>query len=209
MAKRWKKTDVTYLKRYAKKKRVAELAERFKTDISTVQAKLAEIGVSALDSVIPTALEQSPVVEQLQRGLKLLHESKWKQAAEIFEAVAEKAQQTELIATARRYLEVCREKTARRRKTDNDTDPYLLAVVERNRGNLEEAHAICAAGGRRSKDPRFAYLAAALFAQQEEYDESARFLELAFELDPATRVHAQLDSVFEPMRAEPGHARLF
>jgi len=112
------------------------------------------------------------------------------------------------VATARRYLEVCREQLARKRKTE-ETDPYLMAVVERNRGNPDEAHAICSAGGRRSKDPRFAYLAAALFAEQEEYDEAARFLELAFELDPATRVHAQLDSDFERMRALPEHADLF
>lgn len=209
MAKRWKKSEITYLKRYAKKRRVAELAERFDTDASTVQAKLAELDLSALDSVAPTALEQSPVVDELQKGLKLLHEGKWKQAATVFEAVASSAQQTELVASARRYLEVCNEKLARRRRSEEEADPYLLAVVERNRGNVEEAHAICSAGGRRSKDPRFAYLAAALFAEQGEYDESARFLELAFELDPATRVHAQLDNAFEPMRELPEHAGLF
>lgn len=209
MAKRWKKTDTTYLKRYARKYRVADLAARFKTDNSTIQAKLAELGVSALDSVSPTALEQSPSVDELQKGLKALHEGKWRQAATIFESVAETAQPTELVATARRYLQVCREKLAGKRKKQEEADPYLLAVVERNRGHLEEALAICAAGGRRSKDPRFAYLAASLFAEQEEYDEAARFLELAFELDPATRVHAQLDSDFEAMRARPEHAALF
>jgi len=208
MAKRWKKTDVTYLRRYAKKKRVSELAERFDTDASAVHTKLAELGLTALDSVVPTALEQSPSVDELQKGLKALHEGKWRQAATIFESVVGTAQQTELVATARRYLEVCREQLARKRKTE-ETDPYLMAVVERNRGNPDEAHAICSAGGRRSKDPRFAYLAAALFAEQEEYDEAARFLELAFELDPATRVHAQLDSDFERMRALPEHADLF
>lgn len=207
MAKRWKKGDVTYLKRYARKQRVADLAARFKTDNSTIHAKLAELGLSALDSVAPTALEQSPSVDELQKGLKALHEGQWRQAAAIFESVAGTAQQTELVATARRYLQVCREKLARKRT--EEPDPYLLAVVERNRGNLEEAHAICAAGGRRSKDARFAYLAASLFAEQGEYDEAARFLELAFELDPATRVHAQLDSDFEPMRAQTEHAALF
>jgi tetratricopeptide (TPR) repeat protein len=125
----------------------------------------------------------------------------------IFESVAATAQQTELAATAGRYLKVCREKLTRRKI--EEPDPYLLAVVERNRGRLEEAHVICSAGGRRSKDPRFAYLAASLFVEQEEYDEAARFLELAFELDPATRVHAQLDSDFEPMRTRSEYAGLF
>ena len=49
MAKRWKKGDETYLKRYSKGKRLEELAERFKTDSETVAAKLQKMALEAKD----------------------------------------------------------------------------------------------------------------------------------------------------------------
>ena len=52
MAKRWKPEDITYLKRYASKRRLAQLAERYKTDPETVEAKLIELGLAAHDMVV-------------------------------------------------------------------------------------------------------------------------------------------------------------
>jgi hypothetical protein len=47
MAKRWQKSDISYLQRYGRTKPVEELAKRFKTDVKTVRAKLAELAPAA------------------------------------------------------------------------------------------------------------------------------------------------------------------
>ena len=208
MAKRWKPAELTYLKRYAKGRTVDELRKRFRTTAAVVEEKLEDLGLSAKDSFGPSRLANDPQVVLLEKGVKLLHAEKWKEAAKIFDQVAEKSDVVSVAQRARRYAAVCEEKLkkGRRKKT---TDPFLEAVYERNRGNLEVALEICARGGRRSKDERFAYLAAAIHAVREELDEAAKFLELAIELNPGNRVHAHHDADFAALRSHPEHSALF
>ena len=88
-------------------------------------------------------------------------------------------------------------------------DPFLRAVYERNRGNLEEALALCTAGGRHGKDDRFAYLAAAIHALRGESVDAARLLSAAIELDPKNRIHAYHDADFEELRSDEEYSSLF
>ncbi|MGB5296832.1 MAG: hypothetical protein WBP34_17970, partial [Thermoanaerobaculia bacterium] len=81
MAKRWKKQEVTYLKRYAEKKHVAELAERFRTNNDEVSRKLTELGLEAKDSASIRALPPDPQLGIFEKGLKALHQSKWREAS--------------------------------------------------------------------------------------------------------------------------------
>lgn len=208
MAKRWKKQEETYLKRYSAKKHVAELAERFRTDNSTILGKLKELELEALDSVDPAPLEGNPLLEVFQKGLKALHDGKWKQAVDFFQKVIDETDQSDLANRANRYLAVCRDHLPKRAPKQEE-DPYLRAVYERNRSNFDEAMALCSAGGRRAKDPRFAYLAASIFAVTEQPEEAVKYLEIAIRLDPASRVQALLDADFEGLRASSEHAHLF
>lgn len=208
MGKRWKKADETYLKRYAKTRHVAELAERFKTDAATVLLKLKELDLDALDSVEPAPLEGSHQLAMFERALKALHAGKWKQAADGFAKVIHEGDQHDLINRAKRYLAIAREKIEGPAEVEAD-DPYLQAVYERNRGNFDAALSIASAGGRRAKDPRFAYLVASIHIVRGELAEAAQYLETAIELDPMSRVHAINDAEFAPLRAETEYADLF
>src|SRR5262245_46044969 len=99
-----------------------------------------------------------PLLEQYENGLKAMYRQKWSEAAKIFAKVAE-SDESDLAGRARQLLQTCRAK----QEADEDVsqeDPFLLAVVHKNRGELEEALQICTRGGRQSKDERFAYLAA-------------------------------------------------
>ena len=49
MTRRWSKTEITYLKRYAKRKSPEELAQHFDTDKTRVLAKLREELTRQLD----------------------------------------------------------------------------------------------------------------------------------------------------------------
>lgn len=208
MARRWKKEELTYLKRYAKQRHVVDLARRFKTDAATVLLKLKELDIQALDSVEPAPLEGSHQLALFERALKELHAEKWKQAAGAFERVMAESDQPDLINRARRYLTIAEERLHGVREITSD-DPYLQAIYERNRGNFDAALSIASAGGRRSKDARFAYLVASIHVALEDLDQAAEYLRTAIELDPMSRVHAFNDAEFEALREAPEHADLF
>lgn len=207
MAKRWKPAEITYLKRYAKIRTVAELRKRFRTSVEEVENKLEDLGLAAKDSVGRSRLANDPQVKLLEQGIKLIHREKWGEAGKKFERVVAETDVRSVAQRARRYLKVCAEKAAKGRR--KSADPFLEAVYERNRGNLDKALDICKRGGRCSKDERFAYLTAALHAVREELDESARFLELAIGMNSANRVHAHHDADFAALRSHPEHAELF
>ena len=207
MAKRWKKQEVTYLKRYAEKKRVAELAERFRTNNDEVSRKLTELGLEAIDSASIRAHPPDPQLGVFEKGLRALHQNKWREASKYFEKILDETTESDLAQRSRRYLGVCRQNLARAGARDND--PFLLAVYESNRGNYEEALALCSRGGRQSKDERFAYLAAAVNSLTGDLEKAAKFLALAIELNPKNRIHAYHDSDFETLRDSSEYGHLF
>lgn len=208
MSKRWKREELSYLKRYAQGRRVAELVERFKTDSATVLLKLKELDLEALDSVEPAPLEGSHQLALFERALKALHAGRFAQSADGFRKVFEESDQPDLMNRARRYLTIAEER-AGRGDEEITADPYLQAVYERNRGNFDEALAISSAGGRRSKDSRFAYLVSSIHVAQGELGSAAEYLATAIELDPMSRIHAANDADFEDLKASAEHANLF
>ncbi len=206
MAKRWKKEDETYLKRYAKTKLLAELEERFKTDRRTVLAKLGELGLTAKDSVEPIKIQNDPLVKVLEKGVRALHRKQWKPALDAFEQVEREADFAQLAQTARRYAAVAR------RSLEPEAAPkdaFLQAVLARNRGDLDEALDLSTRAGRTGKDERFAYLAAGIYAVQGDLDKAASTLSGAIEMNPKNRVHAFHDPDFDDLKRNQEYASLF
>ncbi len=207
MAKRWKKANVTYLKRYAKKRRLAELAERFKTDEKTVEAKLTELGIAARDMVVPVNLADDPHVQLFERAVKATYRKEWSAAAKALDQVRKETDLPSLAQSARRYLAVCEENLGSKGRSVDD--PYLEAVFLHNRGRLDDALELATRGGRAAKDDRFAYLAAAICALQGEHDKAGELLSKAIEANPRNRVVASHDEDFESLRSDPEHSSLF
>jgi tetratricopeptide (TPR) repeat protein len=208
MAKRWKPQEITYLKRYAKVRLLKELAERFKTTPEEVlkQLKIQQLGTKDGHGYIERPPD--PMVAVYERGMKGLHRGNWKSAARDFQRVLDESSEPDLVGQARRYLRTCKERLGEGADTGED-DPFLTAVYERNRGNLDEALSICSRGGRQSKDERFAYLAASIYALMDEREKAGSFLSLAIELNPKNRIHAFHDADFETLRADPEYSQLF
>lgn len=205
MAKRWKKEEETYLKRYASKRTRQELAERFRTDLKTVEKKLQQLGLAAKDSVV---VKPDPFLKVYERGLKALHGGKWREAKRIFEQVIGETDQRDLAERARRYRSLAVEKLDSSPVGKPD-DAFLEAVYERNRGEFDRALAICGRGGRQGKDERFAYLAASILSATGEFERAAQLLGVAIELNPKNRVHAFHDADFDELRKSPEHRDLF
>ena len=68
MAKRWKKEEITYLKRYAKRRTLEELTARYQIEAEMVQAKLSELGLRTSDGMGKVDLSDDPIVKLFERG---------------------------------------------------------------------------------------------------------------------------------------------
>ena len=207
MPKDWTEKETSYLKRYATTKTLAELAQRFDTDERAVQAKLDDLRVRAKDSPRQSRLGNEPLLESYEKALEALHGGKRKQAEKLFTQVAEECDQPELAERARQYLRAMAA-ADRAEKTEPDDD-FLVAVFEKNRGNLGKALEIAKRGGRSGKDDRFAYLAASVHAAEQELEEAAEHLRKAIELNEKNRVHAFHDPDFAKLRKSDDYAQIF
>jgi tetratricopeptide (TPR) repeat protein len=175
------------------------------------KTKSAEPAARAASSRTP-ALDD-PALDTFTQGLQALHQKSWAKAAELFEAALEQSDRADLSARARQYLATARqqmaEPPARGAKSQGDEDPFLQAVFEKNRGNLEAAMALCRKEGRDQKDERFAYLSASIHAVEGRLDEALQTLTRAIELNPKNRVHAFHDPDFAELRSNRDHRELF
>lgn len=203
MARNWKSSDVTYLKRYGSNKTVADLAERFETDEAAVAEKLRELSITPKGGW-GDAGRVDPAVEHYESGLEALYGGKRDKARKLFEKVVEESDQRELTARARRLLAVC---DGPAEAGEEAADPYLQAVYLKNRGEYDEALAICREKKRAEKEGHFAYLAASIHAAQERTDEAEEALLRAIELDPKHRIYAYHDPDFAAFRKS--HQELF
>jgi len=153
-----------------------------------------------------TGVEQASL-ERFERALQLLHRRQWDDAAKEFSQVAEANPGSSIAERARVFREVCRTKLAN--EPVADPDPYLAAVVAKNRGDLDAAIEACNRGGMKGKDARFAYLAASIEELRGNQDEAVKLLQRAIELDPSSRVHAFWDPDFANLRKSPELESLF
>lgn len=207
MAKRWRKEEFTYLRRYAAKKTVAELATRFKADTKEVTARLEELELSSKDGMGYKEPYVDPTLTEYEAGLEAYHAGKWSVAAKKFNQVVEGSDQSDVSSRARIYLAACEERSG---GADADIDdPYLEAVAAKNRGEYDVALELCGRGGRRGKDERFAYLAASALALSGETEEAIKVLLQAIEMEPDNRIHAYHDPDFASLEGEPEFDALY
>ncbi len=192
MEKRWSKTEITYLKRHAASGSVEELAQRLHTDPKTIRRKLTELGLTPTQSFQP---EGEAAVEHYTEAVKLLQEKRYAEAAPLFETVIREVDRRQLIDRARQHLEICRRQLE---ELPADEDPYLKAVFEKNRGNLDAARELCAQLP--AEEERTAYLLASLQALSGAAEEALATLKTAIRLEPKNRVHAYHDPDFAELR---------
>lgn len=207
MAKRWKKQEVTYLKRYAARRRLEELAERFHTDTTSVREKLEELDLEAKDWGGPPLVDEpDPMLKVLEKAIAAMYKQKWEQAAKSLQRVVDEGEDVTLVARAREYLSACEQNL--KSSQARIRDPYLRAVFERNSGNLSKALEISTHSSR-ARDDRFLYLAAAVNSLEGDLEEAAKYLRRAIKRDARHRIHALHDSDFAALRKSDEFDDLF
>jgi len=151
-------------------------------------------------------------LKEYKQAIEALHRKSWSKAAKLFAAVAEKTDLPEVRARALQYLAACRQqeaKTGAAPREDAVSDPFLSAVFEKNRGDLDASLAIARRDGKDQKDERFAYLVASIHALQGRVDDAAKALSRAVELSAKNRIHAFHDPDFAELRGNPSFRHLF
>jgi len=189
MAKRWKRDEITYLKRYALRRTLDELAIRFKTDEETVEAQLVELGLAARGSDRARYFED-PSVAALEKAVQALHSGKKDQARKNLE-VALQSELPEVSGKARLYLKKLDVSSG-----SSHVDPYLQALMEKNSGDFDSALAAAKRAGRWDKEGRFAYLGAAALVGLEELEAAEARLQIAIDLAPEFGIQARVDPDF-------------
>jgi tetratricopeptide (TPR) repeat protein len=152
--------------------------------------------------------DEDPAFASFTEGLKALDRKDWAKAVELFDRVIAVSDLDDLTARARQYRSAAEKQLPSSAKGD-DADPYLQAVVEKNRGNLKAALDLARKGGRDKKDERFAFLAAAIHALENRPEEAAQALSQAVELNPKNRIHAFHDADFAELRKNRDYRHLF
>lgn len=201
MEKRWSKTEIAHLKRHAESQSLEELAQRFHTDTDTVRRKLQDLKLVSAEAADDT----DDALKRYEEGLRLLYDSKWKEAEEIFSALVGDADHPQIADRARQFTELCRQRTG---SSPKDVDPYDRAVFEKNRGNLDEARKLAKKLAKVDDDERSAYLMASIEALDGADDRALELLETAIRLEPKNRVHAYHDPDFETIRGSEEFAGL-
>jgi len=148
---------------------------------------------------------QREAMKAFERGLDLLYKKKWAAADKVFAVVVEQQPGTTVAERAKRFRDVC----ANRSADSKVGDSYLNAVFLKNAGDFEASMEYCNRGGLKGRDERYAYLAASLQVLQENHEEGAKLLLRAIELNPANRVHAAHDSDFLSLSSNPDFAEIF
>jgi tetratricopeptide (TPR) repeat protein len=152
-----------------------------------------------------------PGLEAFSEGLAALQGKDWQKAVEHLEKAVELADRPELRDKARQLLVIPRQKVEEQggKAKETEVDPFLTAVYEKNRGDLQAALEISRKGGQDQKDDRFAYLVASIHAVEDRIEEAVQALAKAVELNPKNRIHAFHDPDFAELRKNRDYRPLF
>jgi len=176
----------------------AEKTEKIeKTETLSSKARATAKAAAAID----------PALDAFTKALDAFHKKDWAKASKLLESVLAESDRPDLSARARQYLAASRQKLDKAK--EEEADPFLRAVFEKNRGNAAAALESCRQGGRDQKDERFAYLAASIHAAEGRIEEAVLALSRAIELNPKNRVHAFHDPDFTELRKDRDHRQLF
>jgi tetratricopeptide (TPR) repeat protein len=147
----------------------------------------------------------------LERGIKLIYQKDLKKArVELGSLLQSYPQESEILARARTYLQICdREEAARKKPVVTNDQLYTLGVMEHNRGNFATAVAnfrqLLEKG---QKGDHIYYSLAASLARSGSIPEALQNLRQAIALNEDNRIFAKNDSDFEQLHANSEFADL-
>lgn len=213
MAKRWTEAELRFLRDNASKMSPQALADALSVRIDELEKKLEKLGGQASNVEVPrkaqTLKELSRSTEnarkEYDRGVAALQRRKIDEAERHFSELTQKyPEEKELVDRARVYLAVCdRQRNAAAASLSEPEDFYYAAVLEKNRGNVDEAIEHLKRAARKNGGGKVDFLLACCYAQRGEPGTALEHLRRAIEEDQRNRILARNDRDFDPVRGTP------
>ncbi len=141
----------------------------------------------------------------LERSIKLIYQKEFKKARNELKSLLESyPAESEILARARSYLQICeREEAAHRKPALGNEQLYTLGVMEHNRGDYDKAIANFRNSlDKNQRSDHIYYSLAASLAMKGESAEALRNLQQAVELNEENRVYAKNDSDFTSLHGQ-------
>ena len=214
MAKRWTEAELRFLRDNATKMSVQALADALSVRVDELEKRLEKLGPTG--PVAVDAPKKAQTLKELSRstenarkeydkGVAALQRRKLDEAERHFlDLIVKYPDEKEVVDRARVYLAVCeRQKPSARGALSEPEDFYYAAILEKNRGNVDEAiehlkHAVRKNGG-----GKVDFLLACCYAQRGESDSALEHLRKAIIEDQRNRILARHDRDFDPVRDSP------
>jgi tetratricopeptide (TPR) repeat protein len=214
MAKRWSEAELRFLRDNASKMSVQALADALSVRVDDLEKKLERLGAPPVAAAgerkkAQTLKELSRHTEnarrEYDRGVAALQRRKLDEAERHFvELIQKYAEEKELVDRARVYLAVCeRQKSAAGTSLSEPEDFYYAAVLEKNRGNVNEAIEHLKRAARKNGGGKVDFLLACCYAQRGESGSALEHLRRAIDEDQRNRILARHDRDFDPVRDTP------
>ena len=220
MVKRWSEAELRFLKDNAQKMSVQALADALAVRIDELEKKMEKMGFMGASADAPapkkaqTLRELSKQSENARkdydRGVAALQKKRLDEAERHFVDLIQKyPEERELVDRARVYLTVCeRQRRDPRPELSEPEDFYYAAVLEKNRGNVDEAIEHLQRAARKNGGGRVDFLLACCHAQKGDLETALAHLQKAIEEDQRHRVLARHDRDFDPVREMPEFQKL-
>jgi tetratricopeptide (TPR) repeat protein len=147
----------------------------------------------------------------LEKGIKLIYQKDFKKARQELKSLLDSHPgESEILARARSYIQICdREEAAHRKPNITNDQLYSLGVLDHNRGNYEGAVAYFRQSLELHPKADYIYYSlAASLAMKGETAEAIRSLRNAIALNEDNRVYAKNDTDFVPLHALKEFAEL-
>ena len=213
MAKRWTEAELRFLRDNATKMSVQALADALSVRVDDLEKRLEKLGTMG---PVVVAMKKAQTLKELSRstenarkeydrGVAALQRRKLEEAERHFLGLVQKyPEEKELVDRARVYLAVCeRQRLAARSTLSEPEDFYYAAVLEKNRGNVEEAIEHLKRAARKNGGGKVDFLLACCYAQRGEPGSALEYLKRAIGEDQRNRILARHDRDFDPVRDSP------
>ena len=213
MAKRWSEAELRFLRDNSSKMSVQALADALSVRVDDLEKRLGRLDGASAAVEAPkkaqTMKELSRSTEnarkEYDRGVAALQRRKLNEAERhLLDLIQKYPEEKELVDRARVYLAVCeRQKPEARPSLSEPEDFYYAAVLEKNRGNVDEAIEHLKRAARKNGGGKVDFLLACCYAQRGESGSALEHLRRAIDEDQRNRILARNDRDFDPVRDSP------
>ena len=213
MAKRWSEAELRFLRDNSSKMSVQALADALSVRVDDLEKRLGRLDGASAAVEAPkkaqTMKELSRSTEnarkEYDRGVAALQRRKLDEAERhLLDLIQKYPEEKELVDRARVYLAVCeRQKPEARPSLSEPEDFYYAAVLEKNRGRVDEAIEHLKRAARKNGGGKVDFLLACCYAQRGESGSALEHLRRAIDEDQRNRILARNDRDFDPVRDSP------